>query len=119
MIVLSWLVDPESTLYHLLLLAIWLLNFLASLAGLFCSIYLIIVHDDLSQRMIEPVELANALHKFCPLEYAASILGLVLTVMTDAPWWIRFTSVPLVLWNLIRLSKKDYKLYFITKKEYK
>lgn len=119
MIVLSEWLQQGSSEYHVVLIVLWLANFVVSLAGLFCSIYLIIMHDDLTQRMIQPVELANALNRFCPLEYASSVAGLLLTAVTDAPACIRFSSVPLVLFNIVRIRERDYKLYFITKGEYK
>jgi len=48
MIVLSEWLQQGSSEYHLVLIALWLANFVVSLAGLFCSIYLIIMHDDLT-----------------------------------------------------------------------
>jgi len=40
---------------------LWLVNFAASLAGLFVSLYVTIIHDDLRQNCIEPADLANSL----------------------------------------------------------
>ena len=43
-------------------LVAWVLNFVATLAGLFISLYLLISHDDLQSSFIEPVELSNNLN---------------------------------------------------------
>jgi hypothetical protein len=40
----------------------WGLNFIASLAGLFISLYLLISHDDLNSNFITPIELSNNLN---------------------------------------------------------
>jgi hypothetical protein len=40
----------------------WALNFIASLAGLFISLYLLISHDDLNSNFITPIELSNNLN---------------------------------------------------------
>jgi hypothetical protein len=44
-----------------LTLGAWTLTFVAALAGLFISLYLLISHDDLQSSFIEPVELFNNL----------------------------------------------------------
>ena len=43
-------------------LGAWVLNFVATLAGLFISLFLLISHDDLQSSFIEPVELSNNLN---------------------------------------------------------
>jgi len=40
----------------------WVVNFIASLAGLFISLYLLISHDDLNSNFITPIELSNNLN---------------------------------------------------------
>lgn len=37
----------------------WAINFIASMAGLFISLYLYISHDDMNVGVMEPVELCN------------------------------------------------------------
>jgi len=43
-------------------LGAWFFNFIATLAGLFISLFLLISHDDLQSSFIEPVELSNNLN---------------------------------------------------------
>ncbi len=45
-----------------LTLGAWVFNFVASLAGLFISLFLLISHDDLQSSFIEPIELSNNLN---------------------------------------------------------
>lgn len=54
--------ENASTLELSLNLGCWALNFFASLAGLFISLFLLISHDDLENGSIEPVELSNNLN---------------------------------------------------------
>ena len=69
--------------------------------------------------MIEAVELSHALNRFCPIEYCASIIVILAAYMDDsAPVWIRLVPLPLVLFNLTRVAKKEHRVYFITKREY-
>lgn len=69
--------------------------------------------------MIEPVDLSDALQRYCPIEYLCSVMYVALTVFAqDAPWPLRIAGIPLMVWNLKRTSAKDHKLYFITKQEY-
>lgn len=51
-----------STMEVSLTLGGWVLNFVATLAGLFISLFLLISHDDLQSSFIEPVELSNNLN---------------------------------------------------------
>jgi hypothetical protein len=44
------------------ILIAWVVNFIASLAGLFISLYLLISHDDLNSNFITPIELSNNLN---------------------------------------------------------
>ena len=39
----------------------WLINFIASLVGLFISLYMFITHDDLDCGYLEPVDMSNTL----------------------------------------------------------
>jgi 1,4-dihydroxy-2-naphthoate octaprenyltransferase len=50
-------------------------------------------------------------------EYAISALFLVLSIISG-PWYLKLVALPLVLYNIRSYKKRDYKLYFITKKEY-
>jgi hypothetical protein len=116
--ILSWFVS--ALLGNLLQLFLWLATFLCSLVGLFCSIYLIIMHDDLSQRMIQPMELSDCIQRYCPIEYAASIfMCLTAIAADDAPLLLRACGVPLMLYNMARYRAQDHKMYFISKQEYK
>ena len=110
---------PNTATFHTLQLVLWLLNFFGSVVGLFSSIYLIILHDDLQSRMIEAVELSHALNRFCPIEYVSSIIVIMTAYMEDsAPLWVRLVPLPLVLFNLTRIAGKEHRVYFITKREY-
>ena len=40
----------------------WLLNFIATLVGLFISLYFLISHDDLNSNYIAPIELCNCIN---------------------------------------------------------
>lgn len=110
-----------TTFFQSFQLILWLLNFLMSLAGVFTSIYIVILHDDLKQKFIPAGELADSLQRYCPLEYAAAgfyTLSSVL-VVDSAPLAVRLMSVPLFLFNIRRFIARDHKLYFIHPSEYK
>ena len=81
--------------------------------------YLIIVHDDLSQNAIQPAELADYLKKYCPIEYAVSLGFAYLTLESSGVFWINFLTLPLFIFNVTRFLAKDHKQYFFTKTEYK
>ena len=119
--IISTIVLPilPQALFSLAQLVFWLLNLLFSLLGLFCSLYLIIVHDDMSQNMIQPAELADYIKKYCPIEYAASFGYAYFTFEASGYWWVNILSMPLIMYNCIRYAAKDHKQYFITKGEYK
>jgi len=92
---------------------------LFSLVGLFSSLYLIIVHDDMHQNMIEPAELADYIKKYCPIEYVMSFGYAYFSLEASGHVWINLLSMPLFLYNCTRFAAKDHKQYFITKQEYK
>lgn len=48
-----------STFSVSFILISWAINFLASMAGLFISLYLYISHDDMQVGIMEPAELCN------------------------------------------------------------
>ena len=50
-------------------LGIWILAFIATMAGLFISLYLCISHDDLDNGFIEPIELSNSLSQVSKYYY--------------------------------------------------
>lgn len=106
-------------LFSFVQLVFWLLNLLFSLAGLFCSLYLIIVHDDMSQNMIEPAELADYIKKYCPIEYITSLGYAYFASEATGYWWVNILTIPLLFYNGVRFAAKDHKQYFITKGEYK
>ncbi len=108
-----------KTLFSLAQLVFWLLNLLSSLLGLFSSLYLIIVHDDMSQNMIQPAELADYIKKYCPIEYISSFAYAYFAFEANGYWWVNILSMPLFIYNCTRFIAKDHKQYFITKGEYK
>ena len=55
---------------------------------------------------------------FLPLEFGVSFL-LFTVAMILCPWYFMLLLLPLAVYNLGRYNKKDHKIYFITKKEYK
>lgn len=70
--------------------------------------------------MIEPVDLSDAIQRYCPIEYVCSLLiGFFGIFCDEAPLIVRLSALPLMLYNARRYSAKDHKLYFITKVEYK
>ena len=57
------LVDSGATFTDVSInLSAWVLNFIATLVGLFISLFLLISHDDLQSSFIAPVELSNNLN---------------------------------------------------------
>lgn len=50
-------------------LGAWFFNFIATLAGLFITLFLLISHDDLQSSFIEPVELSNNLNSVIFLNF--------------------------------------------------
>jgi len=98
-------------------ITVWALNFFDSLVGLFISLYLLISHDDLKEGCLEAIELSQNLNQYLPYEYLTSAVFLVLTFFTG-PWYLTLLVVPLVVLNFKSYTRKDYKLYSITKREY-
>ena len=93
----------------------WVLNLLFSLVGLFSSLYLLIVHDDMHQNMIQPAELADYIQKYCPIEYAMSVCYAFFAFEASGHFWINLLTIPLFVYNGTRYAAKDHKQYFITK----
>mmetsp|Transcript_12066 Transcript_12066/g.16372 ORF Transcript_12066/g.16372 Transcript_12066/m.16372 type:complete len:167 (+) Transcript_12066:96-596(+) len=96
----------------------WVLNMVISVIGLFSSLYLYVSHDDLRHAMIEPGELSESLNQYLPVEMALSMaLACVSTLI--APWWVMLLALPLAVYNVVSFKRKDHRLHFLTKREYK
>jgi len=99
-------------------MGVWGLCFIATLAGLFISLYLLISHDDLQSSFLEPMELANQLKTYMPVDFVCSGLFLLLTLWAAPLWTSLCVSLPLAAFNLRSFLRRDHKQYFITRKEY-
>ena len=121
MIISYLLPDSSSAYFALFQLIFWLLNLILGLVGLFASLYLIIVHDDMQQNAIPPAELADYIHHYVPIEYVCSVGYFLFAYEASGSgmFWLNILTLPLVLYNISRYLAKDHKLYFITKSEYK
>ena len=64
---------------------------------------MIILHDDYANNQLQPIELSDAIQKFVPLEYGASLLYFILCFESDAPLWVSFLTLPLVVYNVTRV----------------
>ena len=64
---------------------------------------MIILHDDYANNQLQPIELSDAIQKFVPLEYAASLLYFILCFESYAPLWVNFLTLPLVVYNVTRV----------------
>lgn len=111
---------PTSGFWYVCLqILLWLIKSTAAVTGIFVSVYMVVIHDDFKKNHMQPVELSDAINKYAPIEYFCSFLFfLSLQLGTTAPFWFYILVTPLAVYNLVRISKKDYKLYFITKDEY-
>ena len=97
---------------------LWTVNFVVGVGGLFVSLNVWISHDDMRSRVIEPVELADCLKVYLPVEYALSAVYFGVCLLTGPLYSVALT-LPLLAFNLARFRRKDHKIYFITKREYK
>ena len=104
--------------YNVLCFVMWLGNLVCSVLGLFISLYMVIVHDDFKRDIMQPVELADTIQKYVPLEYACTLALFCFCQLMQAPFWCFLAFAPLQLYNLSRLAAKEHKTYFITKAEY-
>ena len=68
----------------------WVVNFIASLAGLFISLYLLISHDDLNSNFITPIELSNNLN-------SVSLYSKVIVSLVHPDRLRMFPCVPVLL----------------------
>ena len=55
--------DETTTGYAAFQLALWFWSFASTLIGLFCSLFMLITHDDLSNKAVEPGELAHNINQ--------------------------------------------------------
>lgn len=51
------------------------------------------------------------------MEYACSAINMLLLLLY-APWYILIAGIPLCVFNVRSYLRREYKVYFITKKEY-
>ena len=111
---------PTSGFWYILLqMTLWLIKSIAAFVGIFISVYMVIIHDDFKKNHMQPVELSDAIQKYVPIEYVCSLVFFCsLQIGSVAPFWFYVVVSPLALFNLVRITKKDHKLYFITKDEY-
>ena len=96
---------------------IWTANFLVSLCGTCCSLYLLVSHDDMDCGAMQPLELSDAINQYLPIEYICSAAFVILSFFAG-PWILVLLGVPLAVFNLQRLRLREYKTYFISRKEY-
>ena len=94
-------------------LVFWLSNFVISLGGLFIALYIVITHDDMKKEYVEPVELSDTLIRYCPIDYAISLLYFALAFLSASSYGIVLV-LPMAVYNLGRFFAKDHKQYFIT-----
>ena len=55
----SYVLNDTSISYLTLEFVAWIVIFVAGLGGLFVSLYILISHDDVKHRLVQPMELAN------------------------------------------------------------
>jgi hypothetical protein len=51
--------DDTTVTYLTIEFMAWIVIFVAGLGGLFVSLYVLISHDDVKHRLLQPMELAN------------------------------------------------------------
>ena len=78
---------------------------------------MVILHDDYASNQLQPIELSDAIQKFVPLEYLASLLYFILCFESDAPLWFNFLTLPLLVYNVSCVRAGEHKLYFMTRGE--
>lgn len=125
----GYLLDYTSVTYLTIEFISWIVIFVAGLGGLFVSLYILISHDDVKHRLLQPMELANIFNsvsgsfinsyfQFVPLELlAASIIqGAAILI---APWYFNVITFSLFMFDYISYRAKKHRIYFITLEEYK
>ena len=98
-------------------LTAWTGIFFGGACGLFFSLYIVIRHEDLETKLVEPIYLSQVLRDWMPREYYVSII-IQMFALAGAPWYFTLLALPNVLINLKQYRDKDHLAYFMTAKEY-
>merc|ERR1712186_267858 len=97
---------------------IGLLNFIAALCAAAFNFYFFLSHGDMDKGIMEPMDLTTQMSDYLPAEFACHLF-VTISSFINGNYLIFLYCVPLAFYHGVQYQNKTYKVYAVTREEYK